>query len=251
MDKKDEDFTDFGFRRIPKSEKASKVADVFHSVAGRYDVMNDLMSLGTHRIMKQMAANATRAREGHTILDLAGGTGDLSKLLCDYVGPQGHVCLCDINGSMLAEGRNRLLNEGFVQNVSYVQADGEQLPFPDEAFNSVIIGFGLRNFTSKETALKTIFRCLKPRGRIVILEFSKPENELLRTAYDRFSGLWPKIGKAVTGDEESYQYLVESIRMHPDPRTLSEMIEDAGFSRVRHENILNGIVAVHEGVKVI
>lgn len=250
MKNNDDDLTDFGFSKVRRSEKASKVADVFHSVAGRYDLMNDLMSLGTHRVMKQMAANATRAREGHTIIDLAGGTGDLTKLLSDYVGKDGHICLCDINGSMLSEGRDRLLNEGIVNNVSYVQTDGERLPFPDESFNSVIIGFGLRNFTSKESALVDIYRCLRNRGRIVILEFSKPENNLLRYAYDRFSGFWPKIGEAVTGDSESYQYLVESIRMHPDQGTLSGMIEDAGFSRVRHENILNGIVALHEGVKV-
>lgn len=248
--KEDEDLTHFGYRQVPKSEKAGRVADVFHSVANRYDIMNDLMSLGTHRVMKLMAANATRAREGHVILDLAGGTGDLTKLLSDYVGKSGQVCLCDINGSMLQEGRDRLLNQGIVTNVNYVQADGEHLPFPAESFNSVIIGFGLRNFTSKETALSAIYDCLKPRGKIVILEFSKPENDVLRSAYDKFSSFWPKVGKAVTGDEDSYSYLVESIQMHPDQQTLSSMIEAAGFSRVRYENILNGIVAIHEGVKV-
>ena len=249
MDNNDEDLTHFGFRRVSRSEKASRIADVFHSVANRYDVMNDLMSLGTHRVMKLMAANATRAREGHVILDLAGGTGDLTRLLSDNVGKSGQVCLCDINGSMLQEGRDRLLNQGISTNVSYIQADGEQLPFPAESFNSVIIGFGLRNFTSKETALTAIFECLKPRGKIVILEFSKPGNDLLRNAYDRFSSLWPKIGKVVTGDEASYNYLVESIQMHPDQATLSRMIETAGFNRVQYQNILNGIVAIHEGIK--
>lgn len=249
MDNHDDDLTHFGYSRIPRSEKTSRVAGVFHSVASRYDIMNDLMSLGTHRVMKLMAANAARARDGHVILDLAGGTGDLTKLLSDSVGQSGQVYLCDINDSMLREGRNRLLNQGIASNVSYIQADGEHLPFPPESFNAVIIGFGLRNFTSKETALSAIYECLKPRGKLVILEFSKPENELLRNTYSRFSSLWPKIGKAVTGDAESYEYLVESIEMHPDQDTLRDMLQDAGFTRVRYQNILNGIVAIHEGLK--
>ena len=249
MDNHDDDLTHFGHSRIPRSEKTSRVAGVFHSVASRYDIMNDLMSLGTHRVMKLMAANAARARDGHVILDLAGGTGDLTKLLSDSVGQSGHVYLCDINDSMLREGRNRLLNQGIASNVSYIQADGERLPFPAESFNAVIIGFGLRNFTSKETALSAIYECLKPRGKLVILEFSKPENELLRNTYSKFSSLWPKIGKAVTGDAASYEYLVESIEMHPDQDKLRDMLQDAGFTRVRYQNILNGIVAIHEGLK--
>lgn len=248
-DKDKEDVTHFGFSSVPVSEKAARVADVFHSVAGRYDLMNDLMSLGTHRIMKQMAANATRARKGHTILDLAGGTGDLATILAEYVGETGRVCVCDINGSMLEEGRNRLLDRGFASNVSFVQADGEQLPFPENSFNAVTIGFGLRNFTSKATALSSILRCLKPGGKLVVLEFSRPKNDLVRSAYEKFSGFWPKVGKAVTGDEASYRYLVESIQMHPDQETLGQMMEDAGFTRVRFNNMLNGIVAIHEGVK--
>jgi len=249
MDNHDDDLTHFGYSRIPRSEKTSRVAGVFHSVASRYDIMNDLMSLGTHRVMKLMAANAARARDGHVILDLAGGTGDLTKLLSDSVGQSGQVYLCDINNSMLREGRNRLLNQGIASNVSYIQADGEHLPFPAESFNAVIIGFGLRNFTSKETALSAIYECLKPRGKLVILEFSKPENELLRNTYSKFSSLWPKIGKAVTGDAASYEYLVESIEMHPDQDTLRIMLQDAGFTRVRYQNIFNGIVAIHEGLK--
>ncbi len=247
--KNPEELTHFGFDSVAVSEKASRVADVFHSVAGRYDLMNDLMSLGTHRVMKQMAANATRARQGHAVLDLAGGTGDLTRILSDYVGDEGQVCLCDINGSMLTEGRDRLLDKGIINNVSFLQADGEKLPFPPETFNSVIIGFGLRNFTSKETALRAILACLKPGGRLVVLEFSRPRNDLLRGAYEKFSGLWPKVGKAVTGDETSYRYLVESIQMHPDQETLGQMMEDAGFTRVSFENVLNGIVAIHQGMK--
>jgi len=249
MEKNEDKLTHFGYSQIPRSKKSERVAEVFNSVAARYDLMNDLMSLGTHRIMKMMAANATKAREGDTILDLAGGTGDLTKLLSDYVGLSGHVYLCDINGSMLKEGRDRLLNLGISKNVSYLQADGERLPFPTDFFDSVIIGFGLRNFTSKETALSAIYECLKSRGRIVILEFSKPENELLRKAYNGFSSLWPKIGKTVTGDASSYSYLVESIQMHPDQRTLQAMLETTGFGTVCYQNILNGVVAIHEGVK--
>ena len=249
MDNQEENLTHFGFYQVPKSKKASLVAGVFHSVANRYDLMNDLMSLGTHRIMKMMSADVTRAREGHVILDLAGGTGDLTLLLSKYVGETGQVCLCDINGRMLREGRDRLLNQGITTNISYVQADGERLPFPAELFNSVIIGFGLRNFTSKETALNAIFECLKPGGRIVILEFSKPQNKLLRSTYNSFTTLWPILGKAITGDEASYRYLVESIQIHPDQAKLSEMIEAAGFNQVTYQNILNGIVAIHEGIK--
>lgn len=244
-----DDKTHFGFQEVPIADKARRVAGVFSSVAGRYDLMNDLMSLGTHRVMKQMAANATRARSGHVILDLAGGTGDLTRLLADYVGESGHVCLCDINKEMILEGRDRLLDAGAIGNISYIQGNGEVLPFSDETFNSAIIGFGLRNFTSKETALKDLLRVLKPGGRLVILEFSKPKNDLLRNAYDGFRGLWPKVGKAVTGDEESYRYLVESIEMHPDQETLAQMMRDAGFDRVSYEDLAGGITALHTGRK--
>ena len=242
--------THFGFEQVAVSEKAERVAGVFHSVARRYDLMNDLMSLGTHRIMKQMAANATRARRGHQVLDLAGGTGDLAILLSDTVGENGQVSICDINGSMLQEGRNRLLNKGITRNVNYIQADGEQLPFAAETFNAVTIGFGLRNFTSKETALQDLYRVIKPGGRLVILEFSHPRNNMVRSAYEAFSGLWPGIGKAVTGDGDSYRYLVESIQMHPDQETLSRMLEDAGFSKVTCQDLAGGIAALHVGTKV-
>ena len=241
--------THFGFTKIPTSEKTGRVAEVFNSVAGKYDLMNDLMSLGTHRVMKQMTCDATRARTGHTILDLAGGTGDLALRLTDLVGETGHICLCDINGSMLDKGRDKLTNHGVVGNVSFVQADGEKLPFPAETFNAITIAFGLRNITAKETALKSMFESLKPGGRLVILEFSKPRHPVVKGLYQRFNKLWPQIGKAITGDPESYQYLVESIEMHPDQQTLADMITTAGFSRVKYQNLLNGVAAIHEGVK--
>lgn len=244
-----DDKTHFGFEQIPVADKARRVAGVFSSVARKYDLMNDLMSLGTHRVMKQMAANATRARRGHVVLDLAGGTGDLARLLADYVGRTGHVCICDINNEMLSEGRDRLLDRGTIGNVTYVQGNGEVLPFPADTFNSVIIGFGLRNFTSIDTALTDLLRVLKPGGRLVILEFSKPQNDLVRNAYSAFQEFWPKVGKAVTGDEDSYRYLVESIEMHPDQETLADMMRDAGFDRVGYENLVNGITAIHTGMK--
>lgn len=249
MSSDSEENTHFGFKSIPWSEKSARVADVFHSVAERYDVMNDLMSLGTHRVMKQMTANATHARPGHRVLDLAGGTGDMAIILADYVGSEGQVCICDINGSMLEEGRNKLLNRGITGNVTYVQADGEHLPFPSESFNAITIAFGLRNFTDKDAALRSMHRVLQPGGKLVILEFSKPRNEILKNAYRGFSSLWPRVGKLVTGDADSYQYLVESIEMHPDQETLAEMIEDAGFSRVRVQDLVGGVAAIHEGVK--
>ena len=248
MDKKD-DVTHFGYQKVPTSEKASKVAEVFHSVAERYDLMNDVMSLGTHRVMKKMAANATHARTGHQILDLAGGTGDMAVLLSQHVGADGRVYVCDINGSMLSQGRDKLLNRGIVTNVSYVQADGEKLPFPDDSFNAITIAFGLRNFTAKESALREMYNVIKPGGKVVILEFSTPDNALVKNAYEGFSKLWPKLGEMVTGDKDSYQYLVESIEMHPDQQTLKDIISSAGFGKVRHQNMLNGIAAIHQGVK--
>ncbi len=241
--------THFGFSRIPVGEKAERVAEVFHSVAGQYDVMNDVMSLGTHRVMKQMAANATRARAGHSILDLAGGTGDMALILSDYVGADGHVTVCDINASMLSEGRDRLTDKGVLGNVTFVQADGEHLPFPENTFNAITIAFGLRNFTNKEAALGSMLKALKPGGRLVILEFSKPRNRFLGNAYKGFQQLWPKVGKMVTGDEDSYRYLVESIEMHPDQETLSAMLEDAGFIRVNCQDMAGGITALHGAMK--
>ena len=245
----DDETTHFGFKSVPIKEKAGKVAEVFHSVAGKYDLMNDVMSLGSHRLMKQFAVELTVARKGHVILDLAGGTGDLTKRLVPLVGDEGHVILCDINQSMLAQGRDRLLDEGITNNVTYLQADAEQLPMPDDTVNSITMAFGLRNVTRKEIALASMLRILKPGGRLVVLEFSQPKNDLLKNAYDKFSGLWPKIGKTLTGDESSYRYLVESIKMHPDQETLKQMMQDAGFVKCEYHNILNGIAAIHVGRK--
>jgi demethylmenaquinone methyltransferase/2-methoxy-6-polyprenyl-1,4-benzoquinol methylase len=245
----DDEITHFGFKFVPIKEKAGKVAEVFHSVAGKYDLMNDVMSLGSHRLMKQFAVELTVARKGHVILDLAGGTGDLTKRLVPLVGEEGHVILCDINQSMLAQGRDRLLDDGITNNVTYLQADAEQLPMPDDTVNSITMAFGLRNVTRKEIALASMLRILKPGGRLVVLEFSQPENNLLKNAYDKFSGLWPKIGKTLTGDESSYRYLVESIKMHPDQETLKKMMQEAGFVKCEYHNILNGIAAIHVGRK--
>lgn len=245
----DDEITHFGFKSVPIKEKAGKVAEVFHSVAGKYDLMNDVMSLGSHRLMKQFAVELTVARKGHVILDLAGGTGDLTKRLVPLVGEEGHVILCDINQSMLAQGRDRLLDDGITNNVTYLQADAEQLPMPDDTVNSITMAFGLRNVTRKEIALASMLRILKPGGRLVVLEFSQPENNLLMNAYDKFSGLWPKIGKTLTGDESSYRYLVESIKMHPDQETLKKMMQEAGFVKCEYHNILNGIAAIHVGRK--
>ena len=246
----DDKTTWFGFQKIPAREKAEQVAGVFHSVASQYDIMNDVMSLGTHRLMKQVAVEYTVARPGHCILDLAGGTGDLACRLSPIVGDHGQVVLCDINDSMLTHGRNRLLNNGISNNVTFVQADAEVLPFPDNTFNAITIGFGLRNFTDKQAAINATKRVLKPGGKLVILEFSRPENPIVRNLYDSYSRLWPEVGRFITGDRESYQYLVESIRMHPPQEELRQMLSDAGYEQVEYHNILNGVAAIHVGRKV-
>ncbi|MCZ6502379.1 MAG: bifunctional demethylmenaquinone methyltransferase/2-methoxy-6-polyprenyl-1,4-benzoquinol methylase UbiE [Gammaproteobacteria bacterium] len=243
------DETHFGFKKVPIAEKARRVAGVFHSVADRYDVMNDLMSLGSHRLMKRFAVELTCARPGDNVMDLAGGTGDLAKRLTPLVGPSGQVVLCDINESMLTIGRQRLHDKGIVSNVSFVQGDAEDLPFPDNHFNAVAMAFGLRNVTNKDKALSSILRVLKSGGRIVILEFSRPVNPGIKQAYDAFSNLWPKVGELITGDRDSYQYLVESIKMHPQQEELAEIMTDAGFSSVKFHNLLNGVVAIHLGIK--
>lgn len=244
-----DDTTHFGRKQVPIADKAGKVADVFHSVASRYDIMNDVMSLGSHRLMKRMAIEMTAIRAGDTVMDLAGGTGDLTRQLSTLVGPDGRVVLCDINYSMLNEGRSRLLDQGYTGNIDYLQADAEQLPFADQGFNAVTMAFGLRNVTRKERALADIHRLLKPGGRLVVLEFSHPTHPGIQTAYKAFSRLWPNLGKAITGDADSYQYLVESIEMHPPQQALQAMFEDAGFSECRYHNLLNGVAAIHIGHK--
>jgi demethylmenaquinone methyltransferase/2-methoxy-6-polyprenyl-1,4-benzoquinol methylase len=211
--------------------------------------MNDLMSLGSHRLMKRFTVELSAARQGHRILDLAGGTGDLTARFSSLVGDSGEVILCDINRSMLGVGRDKLLDKGLAGTIRYVQADAEELPFPDNYFNCITIGFGLRNVTRKEKALVSMARTLKPGGRLLILEFSKPQYQGLQTAYDLYSRLWPKVGEWVTGDKDSYQYLVESIRVHPDQETLKQMIEDAGLVHCEYYNLLGGIAAIHKSFK--
>lgn len=242
--------THFGFTEVPLHEKSNRVADVFHSVANKYDLMNDLMSFGMHRLWKRFTIAESGARPGQVILDLAGGTGDLTREFAKKVGKSGHVVLADINEKMLRRGRERLIDEGIVGNVEYVQADAEQLPFPDNYFDCITIAFGLRNVTDKPAALRSMYRVLKPGGKCMVLEFSKPVVPLLNTIYDKYSfHIIPKLGAWVSGDEASYQYLVESIRMHPDQESLKKMMHDSGFEDVDYHNLNGGIVALHKGFK--
>ncbi|HAF92512.1 MAG TPA: bifunctional demethylmenaquinone methyltransferase/2-methoxy-6-polyprenyl-1,4-benzoquinol methylase UbiE, partial [Pseudomonas sp.] len=209
--------THFGYKSVPESQKAQKVAEVFHSVAAKYDLMNDLMSGGIHRLWKRFTIELSGARQGNRILDIAGGTGDLTRQFSRIVGPTGEVVLADINASMLKVGRDKLLDKGVAGNVKFVQADAEKLPFPDNHFDVVTIAFGLRNVTHKEDAIASMLRVLKPGGRLLVLEFSKPTNQLFSKAYDAYSfSLLPMMGKLITNDADSYRYLAESIRMHPD-----------------------------------
>ena len=242
--------THFGYQEVPEGEKAERVAGVFHSVAQKYDVMNDLMSFGIHRLWKRFTIERAGVRRGQRVLDVAGGTGDLAETFARLVGPEGEVVLSDINASMLEVGRERLADRGIAGNVTFAQADAECLPFPDNHFDCVTIAFGLRNVTHKEAALASMFRVLKPGGRLLILEFSKPTAPGLSPLYDAYSfSVLPIIGQAVTGDRASYQYLAESIRMHPDQETLKGMMEEAGFERCEYFNLTGGIVALHRGFK--
>jgi len=245
-----EQTTHFGFKNVPESEKAGKVAEVFHSVAARYDIMNDVLSGGMHRLWKRFTIELSGVRRGNKVLDIAGGTGDLARKFSSLVGPEGEVVLADINASMLKVGRDRLLDKGVSGNISFVQADAEKLPFPDNHFDVVTIAFGLRNVTHKEDALRSMLRVLKPGGRLLILEFSKPSNPLLSKFYDAYSfKFMPLAGKLITDDADSYRYLAESIRMHPDQETLKGMMADAGFERITFHNMTGGIVALHRGIK--
>ncbi|MDT9587356.1 MAG: bifunctional demethylmenaquinone methyltransferase/2-methoxy-6-polyprenyl-1,4-benzoquinol methylase UbiE [Candidatus Arsenophonus melophagi] len=242
--------TDFGFRKVAKDEKASLVAAVFHSVSTQYDCMNDLMSLGIHRIWKHFTIKASCARRGQYILDLAGGTGDLTAKFAKIVGEKGKVFLTDINDSMLKIGRDKLRNLGIVGNIIYIQANAEELPFPDNYFDCISISFGLRNITNKNQALKSIFRVLKPGGRLLVLEFSKPILSVLTKLYNAYSfHILPLIGKIIINDADSYRYLAESIHLHPDQNTLKAMIELSGFEQVSYTNMTGGIVALHRGFK--
>ena len=242
--------THFGYKEVESESKADMVAGVFHSVASRYDLMNDLMSAGVHRIWKRFTIELSGIRKGNSVLDIAGGTGDLAARFAELVGPEGRVVLADINGAMLEVGRDKLLDNGRLANIEFVQADAQDLPFPDNSFDCVTIAFGLRNVTDKDIALRSMLRVLKPGGRLLVLEFSKPGNSLLSKAYDTYSfKILPMMGKLVANDSESYQYLAESIRMHPDQQTLKDMMEDAGFGRCEYHNMTGGIVALHRGVK--
>jgi demethylmenaquinone methyltransferase/2-methoxy-6-polyprenyl-1,4-benzoquinol methylase len=242
--------THFGYKDVPTDQKVKMVRSVFDSVAVKYDLMNDLMSFGIHRIWKRITIQLSGVREGSQVLDLAGGTGDLTRLFSRKVGKSGNIILSDINNAMLSVGRDRLTDEGTVGNVRYAQANAEALPFADNSFDCITIAFGLRNVTDKAAALKSMYRVLKPGGRLLVLEFSKPQGTLVKKTYDFYSfSLLPKMGKLFAGDADSYQYLAESIRMHPDQETLKTMIEEAGFDRCEYFNLTQGVVALHRGFK--
>ncbi|MFL0801484.1 MAG: bifunctional demethylmenaquinone methyltransferase/2-methoxy-6-polyprenyl-1,4-benzoquinol methylase UbiE [Agarilytica sp.] len=246
----EENTTHFGFEQVKVEDKANRVAGVFHSVAAKYDVMNDLMSGGVHRIWKRFTIELSGVRKGNTVLDIAGGTGDLTRKFSALVGEEGRVILSDINDSMLNVGRDKLTDLGIAGNVSYAQADAQYLPFPDNTFDCITIAFGLRNVTDKALALSSMLRVLKPGGRLLVLEFSKPTNPLVEKIYDKYSfSLLPAMGKIIANDSESYRYLAESIRMHPDQNTLKQMMEEAGFEQCKYHNMTGGVVAVHKGYK--
>ena len=241
--------THFGYREVPTEEKAQHVAEVFHSVASKYDLMNDLMSMGIHRFWKLFTIHNSGVRRGAKVLDIAGGTGDLTRRFSKLVGANGQVILADINASMLQVGRDKLTDAGITGNIDYVQANAEALPFPDNTFDCITIAFGLRNVTDKDKALSSMYRVLKPGGQVMVLEFSKPM-DWLAPIYDAYSfKVLPTLGKLFTGDADSYQYLAESIRMHPDQDTLKQMMVTAGFERCQYHNMSAGIVALHRGYK--
>jgi len=245
-----EDTTFFGFERVGSDEKASRVRAVFDAVAQRYDLMNDLMSLGLHRQWKRYAVHLAAVRAGERVLDLAGGTGDMTRLFAERTGVEGEVVLADINAAMLQLGRDRLLDQGFCQGIQYLRADAEQLPLPDAKFDCVCIAFGLRNVTRMDAALREMYRVLRPGGRVLVLEFSKPRTQLLHKPYDTYSfTVLPWLGKVVAREEGSYRYLAESIRKHPDQEALLAMISAAGFERGQVNNLMGGVVALHRGFK--
>lgn len=241
--------THFGYTDVTPKEKTQRVKQVFESVADNYDVMNDLMSFGLHRVWKKFVLHIAAIRPKQKVLDLAGGTGDLAAEHYKKVGAQGQVVLCDINASMLSVGRERMIDRGLLNNLYYVQANAESLPFEDNSFDCVTMAFGLRNVTYKEKCLASVYAKLKPGGKFIVLEFSKP-TPLLAPVYDMYSfSILPKLGEWVAKDSESYRYLAESIRMHPDQATLQQMFSDAGFDRCRYVNMTGGIVAAHIGYK--
>ncbi len=243
--------THFGFSRVLFHEKTEKVREVFDSVVDRYDLMNDLMSFGLHRFWKFTTIELARIRPGQRILDIAAGTGDLTKQIAHRLGDKGELWVTDINANMLNLARSRLFNAGIHEPLIYIQADAEQLPFPENYFDCITIGFGLRNVTNQENALKSMYQCLKVGGQLLILEFSKPQSSILKDVYDRYSfSIIPKLGEMITGDRESYQYLVESIRMHPDQENLKNMLLQAGFAQCTIHNFCGGVVALHRATKL-
>ena len=243
--------THFGYKEVETEKKAGLVAEVFSSVASKYDVMNDVMSFGIHRIWKKIAMGHTGLKKGQRALDVAGGTGDLTIYMSQQVGESGEVVISDINPAMLEQGRRRLLDKGYGSNIKFVEANAEELPFEDNSFHCVTIAFGLRNVTDQQKALASMYRVLKPGGRLLVLEFSKPVLPGLNKAYDFYSfNVLPMMGKLIANDADSYRYLAESIRMHPDQATLQSMMEQAGFERCRYYNMSGGIVALHKGFKL-
>lgn len=242
--------THFGFESVDWDDKEKKVGAVFQSVAKNYDLMNNLLSGGIHHLWKQFTIELSQVREGQCVLDLAGGSGDLTRLFARRIGKKGHVILADINDAMLAVGRDRLLNEGLFDNITFTQANAESLPFASNSFHCITIGFGLRNVTDKKAALCSMFRVLKPGGKLMVLEFSKPVLPGLKTVYDWYSfNVLPKIGQLVANDAASYRYLAESIQMHPNQEDLKTMIEEAGFEDCKYHNLSGGIVALHIAYK--
>ncbi|MFD2114015.1 bifunctional demethylmenaquinone methyltransferase/2-methoxy-6-polyprenyl-1,4-benzoquinol methylase UbiE [Thiorhodococcus fuscus] len=247
----DQKTTHFGYRQVPVGEKAARVREVFDSVASRYDLMNDLMSLGIHRLWKRHAIELAGVRRGQQVLDLASGTGDLADRFAGIVGPDGLVVMSDINAAMLGEGRERMLDRGRVGNLHYSLINAEKIPFGEDRFDCVTISFGLRNVTDKQAALNEMFRVLRPGGKALILEFSHPLTKPLSKVYDVYSfSVLPTLGKLIVNDSGSYRYLAESIRMHPDQETLRSMMETAGFERCEYFNHTGGIVAIHRGYKL-
>ena len=242
--------THFGYKEVDKDAKAGLVAGVFHSVASRYDLMNDLMSAGIHRLWKRFTIELSGVRAGHSVLDIAGGTGDLAAKFAEIVGAEGLVVLADINDSMLNVGRDKLIDKGVLEGLTFAQADAQYLPFADNSFDCITIAFGLRNVTDKSLALSSMLRVLKPGGSLLVLEFSKPTNPLLGKVYDAYSlNVLPRLGQLIAGDAESYQYLAESIRVHPDQETLKDVMSDSGFEQCEFFNMTGGIVALHRGLK--
>ena len=249
MKKDNKTKTNFGFKEVDSNIKADLVGNVFDTVSKNYDLMNDLMSFGIHRLWKKVTIETSGIRDDFVVLDLAGGTGDMVKLMREKISDKGMLILSDINQSMLREGRDRLINEG-IEGIQTAQIDAQYLPFEDNTFDLITIAFGLRNVTNKEKALQSIHNALKPGGKLVVLEFSRPQNETFREIYDLFSfEVIPKIGELIAQTEESYRYLAESIRMHPVQEELKKMMEDSGFTKCKFDNLTNGVVAIHSGQK--